>query len=173
MMTEVSIRHETVGEHEAISGVVYAAFLNHPQHAPGSLPTEHKIVDSLRESGALTLSLVYEDRGEIIGHIAFSPVLTNGEMQGWYGLGPVAVLPDRQREGIGSALIREGMRLIEEKGAAGVVLVGDPAYYGRFGFVSRPELVMDGVPTEYVLSLPIANGIPSGKVAFHDAFSVS
>lgn len=172
-MTEVPIRHETTEDHEAIREIVYAAFLDHPQHAPGDLPTEHKIVDSLRESGTLTLSLVYEDNGEIVGHIAFSPVLINGEALGWYGVGPVAVRPDRQRQGIGSALVREGIRLMEKKGTAGFCLVGEPDYYGRFGFLPRPELTLDGVPEEYFLCLPIATDVPSGKVTFHDAFGVS
>lgn len=170
---DMVIRCEETGDHAAISEIVYAAFLNHPQHAPGSLPTEHKIVDALRESGALTLSLVCEERGEIVGHIAFSPVLVNGEMLGWYGLGPVAVRSDRQRGGIGSALIREGIRLLEEDGAVGFMLVGDPDYYRRFGFIARPELTIDNVPAKYFLCLSTTGGVPSGRVTFSDAFDVS
>lgn len=168
----LSIRPERPADHAAISRIVYAAFLNHPQHAPGAPPTEHKIIDSLRKAGALTLSLVYEEDREITGHIAFSPVLMDGQTSKWYGLGPVAVSPDRQRKGIGSALIREGIRQLTESGAAGVVLVGDPNYYIRFGFVPRPELTLDGVPAQYFLCLPIAGSVPTGKAAFHEAFEV-
>ena len=172
-MNETSIRCEMTGDHAAICSIVYAAFLNHPQHAPGSLQTEHKIVDCLRKAGVLTLSLVCEYQGEIVGHIAFSPVLINGEMSGWYGIGPVAVRPDLQRDGIGSSLIREGIRQMGEKGAAGIVLVGDPDFYVRFCFKSMPELTLDDVPEKYFLCLPITDSVPSGKVTFHEAFGVS
>ena len=172
-MAEAYLRHEEPKDCEAIRNIVYAAFLNHPQHLPGSLPTEHKIVDCLRESGALALSIVYVDNGEIVGHVAFSPVLINGEMLGWYGIGPIAVRPDRQGQGIGSSLMNEGIRQIKEIGASGIVLVGDPNYYCRFGFKSVPELTLDGVPAKYFMGLSISGAIPPGAVTFHDAFNVS
>ncbi|HEY3297616.1 MAG TPA: N-acetyltransferase [Armatimonadota bacterium] len=171
-MTGIVVRSEETRDGVAIREITYAAFLNHPHHPAGAFPTEHKIVDGLRDAGALTLSLVAEDSGEIVGHVAFSPVLVNGEDMGWYGLGPVSVRPDRQRQGIGTALIKAGLRQLEESGAAGVVLVGDPNYYERFGFRSRPELQLEGVPSEYVLSLPIAGDVPSGSVTFHEAFGI-
>jgi len=168
-----TIRHEEARDFVEISKVEYAAFVDHPVHAPGAPPTEHKIVETLREAGALTLSLVYEDGGEIVGHIAFSPALIDGEALEWYCLGPVAVRPDRQRQGIGSALIREGIRQLQDKGAAGIVLVGDPNYYVRFGFVSRPELPMGEIPQQYVLSLPLTDDMPSGEITAHEAFLVT
>lgn len=166
------IRPENPNDITAISQLTHAAFLHHPHHAPGALPTEHKIVDELRKAGALTLSLVMEDGGTVLGHVAFSPVLINGKEQGWYGLGPVSVLPEYQRQGIGSALIRSGLEELKSRGARGCVLVGDPAYYTRLGFRQRQGLVLDGVPPEVFLGLAFAEPFPVGKVTFHDAFSV-
>lgn len=164
------IRPERPSDVAEISSLTYGAFLNHPQHAPGALPTEHKIVDALREAGALTLSLVAKDEGVLVGHVAFSPVKVNGEDRGWFGLGPVSVLPARQRQGVGSALIRKGLELLREQGAKGCMLVGDPAYYSRFGFRPSPELTLDGVPPEVFLCLPLEGDVPTGVAVFHEAF---
>jgi putative acetyltransferase len=131
---------------------------------------EQFIMGALRAAGVLTISLVAEEDGEIIGQVAFSPVTIDGEFRDWYGLGPVAVRPDRQRQGVGKALIQEGLRQLRERGAAGCVLLGNPAYYNRFGFEARPELVLEGVPPEYFLGLPFESEIPSGTVQFHSAF---
>jgi putative acetyltransferase len=170
---EPTVRSEEPGDYAAISEIVYAAFLNHPLHPPGALPTEHKVVEALREAGALSLSLVCEEQGEIVGHLAFSPLPVDDENRDWYMLGPVAVRPDRQRAGLGSALIREGLRQMQAQGAAGIALAGDPNYYCRFDFVSRPELILEGVPAEYFLSLPLSGEVPSGRVTMHEAFFVS
>jgi putative acetyltransferase len=171
-VSNTTIRSEETRDLAAIRDVEYAAFENHPQHEPGALPTEHKIVDALREAGALTLSLVLEDEGQIVGHIAFSPVLVDGEDRAWYSLGPVAIVPDRQRQGLGSELVREGVRRMQEQGAAGLVLVGDPHYYTRFGFAPRPELTLEHVPPEVFLALPLAGEVPTGAATFHEAFWV-
>jgi len=164
------IREEDKNDHETISGVYYAAFLNHPQHAPGAEPTEHLIVERLREAGALSLALVAGEDGRIEGHIAFSPVAVGEAETGWFLLGPVGVLPECQKTGIGSALIREGLTLLRERGAAGVVLVGDPGYYGRFGFAAKKGLSWKGVPEQYVLALCFTNERPIGEIACHAAF---
>lgn len=92
---------------------------------------EARLVDALRKTGKLTVSLVAESAGNIVGHIAFSPVTPGGGV----GLGPVAVAPDFQRRGFGAQLIREGLDACRKAGATFVVVLGDPAYYGRFGFV--------------------------------------
>lgn len=94
------VRPEQARDVPAIRALLYAAFENHPHHAPGSPPTEHLIVDGLRAAGALTLSLVAEEGGQVIGHIAFSPVLVSQAACDWYGLGPVAVLPGMQLQGV-------------------------------------------------------------------------
>lgn len=166
----MNIRPECDSDLDAISHLVYTAFMNHPQHAPGALPTEHNIVDNLRAAGALFVSLVAEDNGVIIGHIAMSEVLIDGRSDGWYGGGPLAVHPSRQRQGIGSSLVDRGIQALRERGARGVALVGDPKYYGRFGFGPAPELVLPGVPPEYFLVLPLELPMPAGSVSFHAAF---
>ena len=149
-----------------MSSLITAAFAV-AEHSDG---TEARIVERLREAGALTLSLVADDAGEPVGHIAFSPVTIDGQHSDWFGLGPVAVRPDRQGEGIGSALIREGLQRINEMGAAGCVLVGEPAYYGRFGFAADARLKYAGVPAEYFQALRFRGDMPVGSVVYQPAF---
>ena len=133
---------------------------------------EGEIVDVLRSAKALTLSLVAEEDGRILGHIAFSPVLIGGEDMGWYGLGPVSVRPDRQGEGIGGKLIREGLAQLHAAGAKGCVLLGEPGYYGRFGFKADERLKLAGVPAEYFQCLAFGADIPQGDVTYHAAFAL-
>jgi putative acetyltransferase len=102
---------------------------------------EADLVDALRQADALTASLVAVDRaGRVVGHAALSPVtITRPDGQvlgGALGLGPVAVLPEAQEKGHGSALVRAALDAARARGATGVVVVGDPGYYGRFGFRS-------------------------------------
>lgn len=163
------IRDEEARDRDSIRRITQDAFRNHPF----SEQTEHLIVDALREQGALTLSLVASEDGHIIGHIAFSPVRINDNFDGWYGLGPVSVSPNVQNRGTGSALVREGMRRMkEEKKAQGIVLLGDPGYYSRFGFEARPSLVFPGVPADHFLMKNFAGEIPSGTVSYHEAFYI-
>jgi putative acetyltransferase len=93
---------------------------------------EANIVDALRTSGAALLSLVATLGGEVMGHIMYSPVSV-GEVMG-AGLGPMAVLPEHQRRGIGSRLVEAGNRKLKDAGCPFIVLVGHPNYYPRFGF---------------------------------------
>jgi putative acetyltransferase len=169
-MNSMKIRPESPQDINAIEQITVAAF----NRKAYSQQTEHFIVNGLREAGAMTVSLVAEMDGKIVGHIAFSPVTINGENQGWYGIGPVSVLPELQRQGIGSKLIREGLSLIREKGAKGCVLEGDPGYYQRFGFKSYPGLFYEGSPApEYFMALPFYNDVVQGKVEYHKAFYLS
>ncbi len=111
------IRQELSTDIAAIDKLNYLAFKDHSHHAPGAEPTEHLIVDKLRTTEALTLSLVVEDKSEkdeIVGHIAFSPITVDGKKTQWFGLSPVAVLPEKRGQGIGSVLIREGISLMKE-----------------------------------------------------------
>ena len=85
-------------------------------------------MDGLRDHGALTISLITEDEAELVGYVAFSPVKINSEAVGCYGLGPVAVRPDRQRRGVGRALIEAGLDRLRSLNAGGSVVLGDPAY---------------------------------------------
>lgn len=162
----ITIRPEGAGDERAIHDVVHAAFDGHP-HSDGSEPA---IVDRLRADGDLTISLVAEDGGEIVGHVAFSPVTISDGSEGWFGLGPVAVAPRRQREGIGAALIEQGLALLRERAASGCVVLGDPAYYERFGFLRDPALVYPGPPPEYFQRLVIGTSGASGVVTYAPAF---
>ena len=96
-------------------------------------PAEADLVDALRAAGRLTISLVAEVDGELVGHIGFSPV-TLADTSDGLGLAPVAVLPEHRRRGIAGALIRRGLELCRRRGAGFVVVLGDPDYYRRFGF---------------------------------------
>lgn len=127
----------------------------------------------MRAAGALTISLVAEIDGQVVGHIAFSPVTVSDGAAGWYGLGPVSVLPDYQKQGIGKALINEGLSLLKDMGSQGCALVGDPNYYKRFGFKNYPELVYEGIPQEFFLVLPFTEKIPKGTVVFHEGFKAT
>lgn len=164
------IRLETPEDISAIEQITLAAF----DGKPYSNETEHLVVNGLREAGELSLSLVAEIDNKIIGHVAFSLVTINNENKGWYGLGPVSVLPEFQRQGIGSKLIEAGLSQIREMGANGCVLEGSPEYYKRFGFKTYPGLIYEGAPSaEYFMALPFYDEVPQGKVEFHQAFYVN
>lgn len=163
------IRKETVTDIEEITEVTIAAF----KTLPISNHTEQFIIKALRAAGALTISLVAEIDGQVVGHIAFSPVTVSDGTTGWYGLGPVSVLPDYQKQGIGKALINKGLSLLKDMGGQGCALVGDPNYYKRFGFKNYPELVHEGVPQEVFLILPFTEKIPKGIVLFHEGFKAN
>lgn len=170
-MTEqfLRIRNETPGDFAAIGAITAAAF------APLAISshTEQFIVEALRTAGALSVSLVAEVDGEVLAHVAFSPVAIADGSTGWYGLGPVSVRPDCQRQGIGKALITEGLARLRRLGAAGCCLVGHPDYYRQFGFANAPGLTVDGVPAEFVFALTFAGGMPQGRVTFHTGFSAT
>jgi len=150
MQQEISIRNETEADIPAIRDVTVAAFntLEISNH------TEQFIIEALRDAGALTVSLVAETGGRVVGHIAFSPVTISDGTENWYGLGPVSVLPEHQRQGI----------------ARGVCLVGHPDYYRKFGFKNVQGLVYEGVPPEVFFALSIDGHTPHGTVTFHEAF---
>jgi putative acetyltransferase len=121
----VSIRAEAAGDRDAIHAVHAASF---PSDA------EARLVDALRDAGRLSLSLVASDQGDIVGHVAFSPVSLRGASAG-VGLAPVAVLPAFRRRGIADGLIREGLAACRALGSRFVVVLGEPGYYRRFGFM--------------------------------------
>lgn len=163
---EMIIRKETPADIEAITQVTISAF----KTLPISNHTEQFIIKALRAAGALTLSLVAEIDEQIVGHIALSPVTISDGSEGWYGLGPVSVLPMHQKQGIGTSLINEGLSLLKDMGGQGCALVGYPNYYKRFGFRNVPELIHEGVPQEVFLVLPFTEKIPQGIVVFHEGF---
>jgi putative acetyltransferase len=100
-----------------------------------SFPTmrEAELVDGLRAAGRLRASLVAVTDGEVVAHVAFSPVTLTGA-SGGVGLGPLAVRPDCRRQGVAEQVVRRGLELCVDAGAGFVVVLGDPRYYSRFGF---------------------------------------
>ena len=166
MNAKIVIRNETRDDICAIAEVTIAGFktLEISNH------TEQFIIEALRAAKALTISLVAEVNGRVIGHIAFSPVTISNGTRNWYGLGPVSVLPEYQRQGIGKALIREGLSRLRDINAQGCCLVGHPDYYRKFGFTNIPELVHEGVPPEVFFALSFDGNTPQGTVTFHRGF---
>ena len=88
----------------------------------------------------------------------------------WYRLGPVSVHPDFQRQGIGKALIQEGLSRLKNLKAKGCCLVGHPQYYRQFGFNNVEGLVHEGVPQEVFFALSFDGNMPQGNVMFHEGF---
>lgn len=168
MTSSILIRDETTTDVSAIREVTIAAF----QTLAISNHTEHLIVEALRAADALTVSLVAVMDGAIVGHIAFSPVVISDGSEGWYGLGPLSVLPTYQRQGIGKALVQAGLSRLRDLSAQGCCLVGHPEYYPQFGFATTSELRYEGVPPEFFFVLSLGGPIPRGTVAFHDSFGV-
>jgi putative acetyltransferase len=166
MNPKIVIRSETDADVSVITEVTVAAFktLEISHH------TEQFIIAALRAAKALTVSLVAELDGRVIGHIAFSLVTISDGTRNWYGLGPVSVLPEYQRQGIGKALIDEGLSRLKSLKAQGCCLVGHPDYYRKFGFKNMPGLVLEGVPQEVFFALSFDGHIPQGTVTFHEAF---
>ena len=166
MDAKIVIRSETDADVSAIAEVTAAAF----KTLAISDHTEQFIIEALRAARALTVSLVAEVDGRVVGHIAFSPVTISDGTRHWYGLGPVSVLPEYQRQGIGKALIQEGLARLKEMNAKGCCLVGHPGYYRKFGFENMPGLVHEGVPEEVFFALSFDGHTPQGTVTFHDGF---
>jgi len=166
MNREIVIRCETAADVGAIGDVTVAAF----ETLEISNHTEQFIVAALRAANSLTVSLVAEVDGRVVGHIAFSPVTISDGTGNWFGLGPLSVLPAYQRRGIGKALIEEGLSRLKGLNAQGCCLVGHPDYYRKFGFENLPGLVLEGVPREVFLALAFGQHIPRGTVTFHEAF---
>ena len=160
------IRSEKPSDIEAIAEVTKVAFEDHSF----CQQTEHLIISDLRAAGALTISLVSEVNGRVVGHIAFSPLTISDGTENWYGLGPVSVLPDYQGRRIGTALVNNGLSLLKSMGSKGCAIVGLPTYYDRFGFKNHPQLIYEGIPQEVFVAKPLVGPVPSGTVEFHQAF---
>ena len=169
MNAAIIVRNETIKDVLAITEVTIAAFktLEISHH------TEQFIIEALRAAGALTISLVAEMDDRVIGHVAFSPVTISDGTRNWYGLGPVSVLPEHQRKGIGKSLIEEGLSRLKEMNAQGCCLAGHPDYYRKFGFTNVPGLVLEGVPPEVFFALSFDGDIPQGTVLFHEGFKAN
>jgi putative acetyltransferase len=141
-------------------------------------PAEADLVDRLRGACGEALSLVADDDGAIVGHILFTPVAVEGRPGLGMGLAPMAVLPGRQRQGIGSQLVRRGLASLRERRCPFVVVVGHPEYYPRFGFepaskhgfLSQWEGIPDAVFMVLVLDAHAMAGA-SGVARYRDEFN--
>jgi putative acetyltransferase len=164
---QIEIRNETAVDVAEIEAVTISAFRN----APHTSHTEQFIVSALRKAGKLTLSLVADAEGKIIGHVAVSPVCISDGTSAWFGFGPISVMPEHQRRGVGSRLMCEALRILRERGAAGCVLLGEPKYYSRFGFEVDPDLILPGIPPGYFQAISFGSSRPQGTVSYHEAFN--
>jgi putative acetyltransferase len=164
---DADIRTERPEDADSIHAVTIAAFMD----APHTSHTEQFVVRELRRAGQLAVSLVAALGGQVVGHVAISPVTISDGTGDWFGLGPVSVVPRYQRRGLGSRLVRDALVRLRAAGGRGCVLVGEPAYYGRFGFRAEPGLVLPGVPPQYFQALCLARAMPAGVVTFHAAFA--
>jgi putative acetyltransferase len=164
----VHIREERKEDFEGVRRVNEAAFVQ---------PAEADLVDALRSGGAVTVSLVAEVKGQIVGHILFSPVTVQGadDLKA-VGLGPMAVLPEHQRRGIGSLLIKQGLEDCRKAGIQAVVVLGHPDYYPRFGFRRASSWGLRcefDAPDEAFMALELIPNVLSGRsgvVNYHAAF---
>jgi putative acetyltransferase len=162
----VLIRQEQEPDFGTVAEVTRAAFDGQPY----SHQTEVFIINALRAAQALSVSLVAELDGRVVGHIAFSPLTISDGTPDWYGMGPVSVLPELQRQGIGSLLVEAGLSQLRAARARGCALVGNPLFYQRFGFQNSPDLTLEGVPPEVFMTLSFDGSPARGEVTFHSAF---
>jgi len=165
-MTAISIRPEAPSDIAAIHQITQDAF----RDMPFSDGDEPELVDALRRDGDLTLSLIAETAGQLVGHIAFSRVTISDGTADWYGLGPVSVTPELQGQSIGSQLVTNGIAAMRDRGARGIILLGNPDYYRRFGFEHDPKLTYPGPPPEYFQRLVLEGAAPCGIVTYAKAF---
>ena len=165
----MKIRFEEATDACSIRTVVREAFAQ-ATHSSGTAPL---IVDKLRERGALTLSLVAVEGARIIGHVAVSPVVASEAPGTWFGLGPVSVRPSRQGQGIGSALIKEALDHLRHSGASCCVVLGEPEYYRRFGFLHDRNVSYRNVPAPYFQVLSFGPDQAAGPVEYDVAFEAT
>ncbi|APY94014.1 GNAT family N-acetyltransferase [Burkholderia pseudomallei] len=164
----VTPRGERAGDAAALARVIVAAFADEPQGGQ----FERRIVDALRADGRLSVSLGAVRDGRLVGHVAFSPVAIGAGGEGWHGLAPLAVWPGCQRQGIGAALVRAGLDALRRAGARGCVVLGEPAYYARFGFGPAGDIVFPQAPPDALMALPFGEHAPrpAGELRYHASF---
>jgi putative acetyltransferase len=167
-LPDLTIRFEREGDAAAIREVNQTAF---------ATPAEADLVDRLRRLEASVVSLVAQDGGSLVGHILFSRVSLGREPRPILGLAPMAVRPNRQRQGIGSQLVRAGLDAGRKTGAGAVIVVGHAAFYPRFGFVPASRFGLSceyDVPDEVFMALELVPGFLAGQgglVHYHPAFA--
>lgn len=154
------LRPERPEDAARIREITYAAFATRSwsDGAEGGLP------DALRADGHLSLSLVAEEDGEVVGQVCLSPAQVGGQ-DNWYGLGPIAVTPERFHQGIGGALVQGAVDWAKSQGAAGIVLTGSSDYYPRFGFESGAVSYLT-TPEQYTMRLVLHGPPAHGEIVF-------
>ncbi|KGK56749.1 N-acetyltransferase [Xanthomonas cannabis] len=165
----ILIREASEGDAAAIEILTMVAFMRdeHSRH------DEQHVIAALREDGALALSLVADHDGYVVGHLAVSPVALSDGSSGWFALGPLAVGPGHQRQGLGTRLVRAALASLRERGAAGCVVDGEPGFFRRFGFAVEPGLGMPDVPASVLQALAFGDRlVPLADVTYHPAFGL-
>ena len=161
----IQIRTAGTGDFDAVKRVISAAFAQ---------TDEARLVDMLRATGDARIDFVATDKGVILGHVMFSEMR---RPENWLGLAPIAVAPERQRSGVGAALIQAGLEQAGRESWGGVIVLGEPAYYERFGFSVEAAARFDSdYPSEYLMALELRKGAlaKSGGVArYARAFGAS
>jgi putative acetyltransferase len=163
-MSMLSIRAATPRDREAIRKV--------EEHAFGQ-PAEAGLVDALVAAGDTVVELVAEDEGQVVGHILFSRILVKGKSEEFpaVALAPLAVVPSFHGTGIGGALVREGHVRLKEAGEALSVVLGDPAYYGRFGYThARAARLESAYQCDALQALAWGEAPFNGRLAYAPAF---
>lgn len=164
-MSAVIVRPEEAGEREEVLRIVEAGF---------GRPDEARLVARLHEAGDVVLSLVAERNGELRGHILFSRLFVENK-EGRFAavaLAPVSVLPAYRGEGVGGALIEDGHTRLEEAGECLSVVLGDPAYYGRFGYSHERAAGFESTYQGPALQAFAWDDAPrTGRLVYPDAFS--
>lgn len=146
------VRDEAPGDGAAVRRVVTAAF---------GRSVEADLVDTLKESGQAVISLVAEDRDELIGHVLFSRLRAPERC---LALAPLSVAPGRQAQGVGTTLVTAGLARAREAGWHAVFVVGEPGYYERFGFrATAADRFQTAYPKAYVLALELVPGALAGR----------
>jgi len=159
------IRHARTSDHAAIREVVAAAFAK---------TDEADLVERLRASGDVVFELVEEDGGEIVGHILYSRLFAD-RVDLFAALAPLAVRPDRQKDGVGKRLMKASLEAAREFGAHAVIVLGHPAYYPKFGFTAEAAKTVtcpfSGSPAFMAIALEDGALDAPVTVAYPEAFS--
>nr|WP_321456835.1 N-acetyltransferase [uncultured Cohaesibacter sp.] len=162
----MEIRKETAADFDAIMNVTLAS-AKQPQVGRQN---GYFTLNALRRSGSITLSLVAEIDGTVVGHVAFCPVHVSGGEKGWYALGPISVLPECISQGIRKALIAEGIEILRSMHGKGVAIVGDRDYFMPLGFMDAPVTASRQQHITDFMVMPFEDRMPYGRFEFPEGF---
>ncbi len=161
------IRKEQAGDEDEIHALTLRAFDGHP-YSDGD---EADVIRLLRADGDLLLSLVAEEDGTLVAQASYSRAILSNEEEGWMVIGPIAVDPEHQGKGIGRALMAEGEQRLRELGAKGITVLGDPQFYGRFGYVQHTAMTLEGELGEYLQVKSFGADIPAATITYAQGFA--